>query len=308
MAMIEHVMRLRSELEAHLLRISLAATALIAALAILLGLLAKSPAIVFDGIFSLLDFAITWLTLKVARLVATQGDRRFQYGFWHLEPLVIALKSSVLLFLIVYAFLSALNSIIKGGYEPAFGLAIGYAAAVAAISFAMWGWMGRHGRRIDSGLVRLDVKAWLMAALITLALLIAFGLALLLRGTQAEWLIPYIDPAVLALISLLLLPLPLREAREAFGEILMITPPAVDEQVRRVMAEFVARHGFSGFESYVSKAGRALFIEISVLVPTELRLSVAELDRLRAEIGEAIGGAGPNRWLTIIFTGDAAQL
>ena len=38
----------------------------------------------------------------------------------------------------------------------------------------------------DSGLVRLDVKAWLMSALITSALLVAFGAALALRGTGAE--------------------------------------------------------------------------------------------------------------------------
>jgi hypothetical protein len=30
-------------------------------------------------------------------------------------------------------------------------------------------------------------------------------------------------------------------------------------------------------------------------------------DRPRAEIGAAIGCAGPNRWLTPIFTGDTAQ-
>ena len=59
------------------------------------------------------------------RLVATQGDhRRFQYGFWHLEPLVIALKASTLMVLVAYAFLSAVNSLLKGGYEPEFGVAL----------------------------------------------------------------------------------------------------------------------------------------------------------------------------------------
>ena len=96
MATIERVMRLRSELEARLLLTSLSATLLIAGLGIVFGLLARSTAILFDGFFSLLDVAVTWLTLRVARLVASQGNQRFQYGFWHLEPLVIALKASVL--------------------------------------------------------------------------------------------------------------------------------------------------------------------------------------------------------------------
>jgi predicted Co/Zn/Cd cation transporter (cation efflux family) len=74
------------------------------------------------------------------------------------------------------------------------------------------------------------------------------------------------------------------------------------------MAAFVARHGFSEYRSYLAKAGRACFIEISVLVPADLRLSVAEIDALRGEIGAAIGGAGPDRWLTITFTADPVHL
>jgi predicted Co/Zn/Cd cation transporter (cation efflux family) len=308
MASVERVMRLRSELEARLLRISVAATLLIAGLGILFGLLARSSAILFDGFFALIDVAVTWLTLKVARLVASQGDRRFQYGFWHLEPLVMALRASVLIVLVAYAFFSAVNSLLKGGYEPDFGMGLAYAVAVSVICFAMWWWIRGQAERIDSGLVRLDVKAWLMSALITSALLVAFAVALASTGTETERLIPYLDPAVLALLSLALLPMPFREAREAFAEIFMISPPELDARVRGVMADFIEQHEFRDFRSYVSKAGRAQFIEISVLVPSDLRVPVGEIDALRAEIGAAIGGAGPERWLTILFTADPAQL
>jgi predicted Co/Zn/Cd cation transporter (cation efflux family) len=308
MASNDRVMRLRIELEARLLRVSVFATLLIAGLGILFGLLARSPAVLFDGLFSLVDAAITWLTLHVARLVASQGDRRFQYGFWHLEPLVIALKASVLIALVVYAFFSSMNNLLKGGYEPAFGTAIVYAVLVAAIAFGMWWWLRRHAERIDSGLVRLDVKAWLMSALITVALLVAFVAATAMEGTAAAHLIPLVDPAVLALLALLILPMPFREARDAFTEILVMTPPDLHESVRAAMAGLVARHGFLDYRSYVSKAGRARFIEVAVLVPAELRMSIGELDALRAEIGEAIGGEGPDRWLTIVFTADPAGL
>ena len=308
MATIERVMRLRSGLEARLLWTSLAATVLIAGLGILFGLLSRSTAILFDGVFSLLDIAVTWLTLKVARLVASQGDHRFQYGFWHLEPLVIALKASVLIFLVAYAFLSSVNSLLKGGYDPEFGTALLYAVAVVAISFAMWWWLRRQAERIDSGLVRLDVKAWLMSALITLALLIAFATALVMEGTAAAPWVPLVDPAVLAVLTLVLLPLPFREAREAFGEILMISPRDLNDHVRAVMADFLARHALLDYRSYCAKTGRGRFIEIAVLVPSERRLSIAELDAFRAEIGTAIGGAGPDRWLTIEFTADPRHL
>ncbi len=39
-----------------------------------------------------------------------------------------------------------------------------------------------------------------------------------------------------------------------------------------------------------------------------LALALTKIDALRDEIGRAIGGAGPDRWLTITFTADPAQL
>ncbi|WP_295406059.1 cation transporter [uncultured Thiocystis sp.] len=306
---IESVMQLRSELEARLLRLSVVATLVIAGLGVLAGLWARSPAVLFDGFFALIDAAITLLTLKVARLVAIRGDdRRFQFGFWHLEPLVIALKASMLIVLVAYAFLSAVNGLLKGGYQPQFGVALGYAVLVTLISFGTWWWMRRQADRLDSGLVRLDVKAWLLSALMTSALLIAFAAALMLRGTAAEDWIRLIDPAALALIALVLLPLPLREARESFGEILMISPPDDDARVRAAMSDFIRRHGFLDYRSYLSKTGRACFIEISVLVPPDLCLPVTGIDAMRTEIGAALGDAGPDRWLTIVFTADPTQL
>jgi len=45
-----------------------------------------------------------------------------------------------------------------------------------------------------------------------------------------------------------------------------------------------------------------------VLVPSDLRMSIGEFDTLRAGIGDAICGKGPDRWLTITFTADPAHL
>ena len=308
MANLDRVILLRSELEARLLRVSLYATLIIAGFGILFGFLARSTAILFDGVFSLVDVAITGLTLLVARLVASQGNHRFQNGFWHLEPLVMALKSSALIFLVGYALLSSINSLLKGGYDPEFGIALLYAGFADLIAFGMWWWLRGQANRIDSALVRLDVKAWLISALITLALFLAFIAALAMKGTAAEHLIPYVDPAVLALLSLIILPLPFREARESLSEILLISPLDLDGQVRQVMGDFISRHGFLDYRSYVSKAGRARFIEVAVLMPAELRFTIGELDALRSEIGAAIGGEGPDRWLTIQFTSDPQYL
>jgi predicted Co/Zn/Cd cation transporter (cation efflux family) len=223
--------------------------------------------------------------------------------------MVLAFNGGTLMLLCFYAFLNAVDSVLAGGRLLDFDWAIAYAVTVCAVCFGMFFYELRANRRIGSDFVRLDAQSWLMSAAITSALLVAFAVAWSLRDTQFGYLTRYADPVVLALLTLVLVFVPIRTVRRALREILLITPPELDAHVRSVMDAVVARHGFKTYTSYVAKVGRAQFIEIHIAVPTGMRLdNVATVDAIRREIAAAIGGEGPHRWLTIDFTADPQWL
>jgi len=223
--------------------------------------------------------------------------------------MVLAFNGGTLMLLCFYAFLNAVDSFLAGGRHLDFDWAIAYAVIVCVVCFGMFFYEFRANRRIGSDFVRLDAQSWLMSAAITSALLVAFAIAWSLRGTPWHDLTPYADPVVLALLTMVVVFVPIRTVRKALQEILLITPPELDAHVRRVMDEVIARHGFKTYTSYVAKVGRAQFIEIHVAVPAGMRLdNVATVDAIRREIAEAIGGEGPQRWLTIDFTADPRWL
>ena len=148
-----------------------------------------------------------------------------------------------------------------------------------------------------------------MSACITLALLVAFAIAWVLTDTPYARFTPYADPVVLALLALVLVFVPIHTVRKALTEILLITPRDLDDHVRQVMDDIVARYGFRTYTSYVAKVGRAQFIEIHVAVPADTPIdSVAKADAIRREIAAAIAEEGPHRWLTIDFTADPQWL
>ena len=299
------VTALRSQFEASLLKGSIVATVGVAGAGVVIGLLSRSMSIVFDGLFLGIDAVVGVVTLVVARLLASEGNHRFQYGYWHLEPLVLALNSSVLVLLCGYAFLNAVQGLLTGGHALRFDMGIVYAAIVTVICFVMAWRLRRANERLGSELIGLEVHSWLMSAFITLALLVAFAGAIAMKDTPLEYLTPYVDPAVLAILAPALLFVPLRTARHAFAEIFLITSKEMDADVKAAAEAAVARHGFTSFSSYAVEVGRARFIEISFLVPADLPVaSVSDFDAIRHEIAGALGGTGPEQWLTIVFTSD----
>src|SRR5690606_27850215 len=204
--------------EQAVLRISIAATLLVAALGIGFGLLSGSFAIVFDGVYSLIDACMTMAGLLVVRLIArsTAGSLRnrrlvehFTMGFWHLEPIVLGVDGLLLTGASIYALISAIDGFMTGGRELQFGQATIYAAITMVACFAMWLFDVRANRRIRSSFVALDAKGWLMSGLITAALLVAFAGGWAVQGTRWDWATPYIDPAVLALVCVIIIPMPL---------------------------------------------------------------------------------------------------
>ncbi len=293
-----------------MLRLSIGITVVVSLFGVLFGLLSGSLSIVFDGVFAAIDAAMSGLALFVSRLVSREiGNRRFQFGYWHIEPMVLAFNGGTLMLLCFYAFINAVDSFLAGGRQLNFDWAVAYAVIVCVVCFGMCAYEFRANRRIGSDFVRLDAQSWLMSAAVTSALLVAFAIAWSLRGTSFDHLTPYADPVVLALLTLALVFVPIRTVRKALQEILLITPPELDAHVRGVMERVIAEYGFSTYTSYVAKVGRAQFIEIHIAVPSSMRLdNVATVDAIRRDIADSLGGEGPERWLTIDFTADPKWL
>ncbi|WP_332678823.1 cation diffusion facilitator family transporter [Brevundimonas sp.] len=290
--------------EARVLGASLALTVVVAIGGIICGLISGSMAIIFDGLFSGIDAAMTAVALQVARLVRRETDMRHQFGYWHFEPLVLALNSSVLTLLCIYAFVNAVAGLINGGHATELGLALVYSGLVSVGCIAMYVYQRTANRALKSDLVSLDMQGWLMSGVISLALLGSFGLAILLRGTRFEGFAAIADPLVLALLAPLLLIGPVRAARKAFREVFMITPPALDRHVRAVLDDVASREGFLDYTSYSTKVGRAEFVELYILLPADSQGGIGELDALREHIETALGKSRNERWLTVSFTAD----
>ena len=300
--------------EQGLLRISILVTILLAGVGILFGILSGSFAIIFDGVYALTDAVMTVIALLVSNLIAASAaggagkDRlvkHFTMGFWHLEPMVLGLNGILLTGAAIYALINAVSSLLDGGRPLDFDQAILYAVVTLAVTTAMAIIASRANRTIQSDFVALDAKAWMMSAGLTGALLIAFVFGFLIQGSAYEWLSPYIDPLALALVCLVIIPIPAGTIRQALADILLVTPSDLKSHVDTVAKTIVERYGFLSHRAYVARVGRGRQIELFFIAPEDFPAKkLQEWDDIRNEVGAAIGDEGPDRWLTIAFTTD----
>ena len=152
----------------------------------------------FDGMYSFVDVVMTFGALAVSKLLMQEPTRRFQFGYWHLEPLVGAVESAILATVCVYAAINAVQGLTSGGHAVSYGFGLIWAGVMCVSGMAMAVYMGRLARAQGSILLAVDARGWLMSGLLSLALLAAYGIAVALDGSAYSHWVPYVDPAVLA--------------------------------------------------------------------------------------------------------------
>lgn len=173
---------------------------------IVTGFVSGSQSILFDGFFSLIATFIKVLMLITARLIAKESNHRFQFGFWHLEPMVLLIEGSFLLLIAIYAFLNGVFGIINGGRDIELGLVIIYAAVFTVVEFAYFFYVRRRNRKLKSSLIQFDNISWLVDAMLSVGLLISFLAALLLKAQGFDEWAKFVDPLILIVLALTMLP------------------------------------------------------------------------------------------------------
>ena len=290
------------------LKFSIALTVFLGLLGVASGLVTNSQAIIFDGMYSFVDVVPTVVSLLVVKLIARGTSHRFQYGFWHLEPLVAVLRDAILAVACIYAAIDAIKALTSGGHEVEYGRAALWAGILCVIGFSMTLFLRRRAKALQSPMLEVDARSWVVSTFLSLGLLIGFAIAAALAGTAWQSWIPYLDAIALLSMALIMLPMPLIGLWRSMSDVLQVAPNELDARVHAVMDGVVKEHQFLEYSSYIAKAGRGRFVEIHVLVRPETRIEIATADAIRSDVSKRLNAGAPTFWLTIDFTADRRWL
>jgi cation diffusion facilitator family transporter len=292
--------------ESTALKISAGANLSFGLLGIGFALVTQSGAILLDGIFSFAGFALALLTLKVSDLVERPDDEWFHFGYAYFEPVLNSVRGLILIAVTGYALFSAITALLHGGRHIVPEWALVY-AVIALAGCLLLAWIqGRAARAAATPLLDVDAKAWLMDGFLSLVVAATFLGALLVQGTRWEPWASYVDPALVVLLVLLVLPVPLKIIRENMGELLRVAPgPDVQAEVRSRFLRSVEGRGFRDTRLRMIAAGRYFYLLNHIRVDRDFRIRrVAELDAIRADIHAALEDLHPRLVIDTVFTED----
>ena len=294
------------KLENKILKLSVVGALFFALFGIAWGWAIDSEMIIFDGLYSFISLILSMASLFINNFIAKKDTEKFPFGKAILEPLVISIKSLIILMMCILSLKGALSTIASGGNHVEFGLALVY-SVVSVIGCGIITWyMMKQGKKISSDLIKADSNQWLMDTALSGAVLVGFLIAMALDNTKLSFVTPYIDPMMTLLVSVVFLKLPIVTFIDSFREIISVkADDNINEDIYVLVKEIEEEYNFEDSIARVSKMGRELRIEIDFIYNKDSKLkTLDQMDYVREEINEAIKHIQYKKWLNVSFTGN----
>lgn len=255
-------------LEKRALKIGMAASLFMAAVGVVAGMLARSDALLMDGLFSLSGFVFALLGVKVSQRVTRAPDRARPYGYAADESAFSAFRALSVLGLTAFAASSAISKIYQYAngdpINPVNPKIVLIYTLIMAVTFALL--FSSHLYHIKktqgrSDILKMETRAALMDGLLTLIAgvgVLGFGL---LANTALGWIAPIGDALVVLLLCTLCTPPFWRIFKTALGELLAASAPSATHALAaRSIRELARSLGGQAWGSAVIKQGRNHFV------------------------------------------------
>ena len=265
-----------------------------------------SEVILLDGIFFLIVFGMSLVTIRVAQVIQWPDDDQFHFGYAAFEPVLNVAKSIVILVVCVFALVSAVNDILQGGHALAAGPALVYSAILTVSSVALMIILRHYRNRCRSPLLEVDVKNWQVDSVIGAGLLVAFLTVYLLSDTAFSPYLVYADPVMVAVLVLISLPIPVKIIRDNLDDLLGRAPdPEFQTLVAQNLEAALAGEQVQDHCLRILKTGRVLYLVIHILLDTGHPIgTVSELDAIREKIKAGLLTVDPDINIDVCFVGD----
>jgi len=291
--------------ERQALRLSMLFAFLLAVLGITIGVITNSQIILFDGFYTFLGIGLSWLALRISRVVEAGPTSRYPFGREALTPLIIGVEGVALLATCAYATFDAILTIVHGGSPAPAGWGVFYAAVGVVVPLCV-AWLLRRWNE-GSELVGAEATQWFAGGLLGLGMLVGFIGAEIINGTSWSTVALYIDPVLVILACAMFIGPPVKMIRGTFVELVEGSPdPEIRAPVLMAIDDVRVEYSLPQPATRLTKVGRKLYAEVDFIVSPEWR--VRQSDDVRRALLQRFADLDYDIWLTLEFAADPDAL
>ena len=282
--------------------ISMVGSLLLSVSAIIMAIVAKSQAILLDGLYTFITLLMSLVSLKIITLVNLPETKHRPFGYAALEPFLNLIKSSIIIILLIGCLITNIQTLLTGGRHIVLDVATVYTFLCIIIYFAIILMIKGCKRKTTSSILALEVKNWYIDTLITIGIAISLGIVFILYRMGYTSILPYIDPGLVIVIVFVSFPIPIKSLFQELKRLLLISPENyVENELLEIVKPTSEKYKLKNINIYAVKTGR--MYQIFIYTDLEMKdITIEYLDQIRVDIRNDISKLHKKHFTDVIFS------
>ena len=250
---------------------------------IVIAVITGSQAVLLDGIYDGIEFLMLLPSVFIIPLLYKPTNEKYPYGYMQLETVFLVIKGLTMAAVTVGLISNSINILIHGGKQIDFGFVAWFELFACVLGLAVTFLLKRKNRRIHSPLVEAEMQGWKIDSVISLGMTAAFFLPVLIPFGFIKKASPYLDPVITIVLSMIMLPVPIKTVITGIRDLLLISPEEETiTEIKKITEPIISQSHCSDLYYEVVRTGRKLWISAYITLNKD-ELSVHKFKELQTE-------------------------
>lgn len=277
--------------EKRILQISMAGSILFMIAEGIMAYITRSNSILMDCIFDTADLIMIGPFLLLIPLLYKPVTEKRPYGFSQVESLFVIIKCSILVGVTAQLVFYSVHIMIKGGNHVNAGIAAVFEMSLSVGCIVIYAILNHYNKIFSSPSIKADLYMWKIDIISSLGVGLAFIAQIMLKETNLNWFIPYIDPSIAIIMTIGFTIEPFRMIVEGIKSLVLFAPKKeIMDNIRTVVNKHLENYPYTVSFLDVIQTGRKAWVEVYIKSESDL-VRISQLkeahDEIRNELKES---------------------
>lgn len=280
------------KLEQKALLISMYGGVVFVVVEVLMALLTRSQAVLMDAAYDAAELVLIAISLRIVPLLYMPLTEKRPFGYGQVESLFIVFKGLLLVAVTAGLIVSNIIIIAQGGHNVTFVYVAIFEFFIAIMGGIIMVILKKMNKDLKSPMVLVEINGWYIDMVASIGMAVAFLLPTIIN---TEWMIkitPYLDSTIAILLSLFILPVPIKIIVTGMRDLFLIAPEQeVVDEIKEICQDVMVKANFTNHIEAISydilRTGRRLWVSIYA-TPKENEISIAKWSEVQHEIETAL--------------------
>ena len=198
-----------------------------------------------------------------------------------METIFLVIKGITMTSVTVGLIANSINILFHGGRVVAFGIVAWFELVACVLGIAVTIYLKRKNKNIKSPTVEVEMEGWKIDSIVSLGMTAAFFLPIIVPFPWFKSLVPYLDSLLTIILSVVMLPIPVKTVITGIRDLLLISPEEETvEEIKSLVEPIIQESGCSDCLYEIVRTGRKLWISAYITLDKD-ELSVRKFKMLQ---------------------------